>query len=187
MVGRLVFSAVAISIGAILHRSLNENVVGSFYVLLAGVGFGFLLLALAAAAIYAAKGTLKPFLDYSVKSDGWREQTAWYPLACLVVLCGIGGVSVWNQTTELRPQKVEEWKVVHKGKRPASLLHLPAKFSRTRSSDKVLILERGGEELVYSYSPYFEKDTDALPLGSTIRVRLRMGPLGLFRIDRLEY
>lgn len=187
MVGRILFTLLMTLFGAWIHHFFNEDVVGGVYVSLIGVGFGLLLLFAVAGMIYAFKGTLDVFDDSVDRAFWFQEKTTWYPLACLIVLAGMAMVSTWNMMDEQRPFILQTWTVKYHGERERDFREILVRSRGPASRERILVLERSGTQATYSYTPYQPpRSFEHLKSGEAVQVRFQMGPLGFFRIYRID-
>lgn len=181
---RVFSSVVALFFGAHIHQSFNESVLDNSLILLMGVGFGLVLLAVVALVVYALRGTLDVFKNVSTVAAPWQETLNWYSLSVLLMLGGLAAVSIWNSAGETRFFKQEIWTVSDNG--PAERDFPFLKGARPHHPDHVLVLENGRHQAKYSYTPQLRGNLKHLEAGSSVRVSLAMGPVGLFRIENVE-
>lgn len=174
-------------IGFAIHVGLNEETVGSDYVLLAGIGFGFALL-VAIALFISAFSSKDQLLDHY----GMRyEHRLWVPLmlAGLIVISGLTMVSVWNNVAESRHVKHEAWRVTYNGRRPQTILYVLSNIKkRSQRPPRVVVLESERGRIAYTYSPGHPWGNwmSGLVPGDSVEVRLQLTALGLWRATDVQ-
>ena len=174
-------------LGSAIHVGLNEETLGSGYVLLAGIGFGLALL-VAIALFIGAFCSKEELLDYGVMRSEYRYGLV--PLlAGLIVISGLTMVSVWNNMAESRHVKHEAWRVTYNGRRPQTILYVLSNIKkRSQRPMRVVVLESDRGRIAYTYapgSPWGDWMGGLVP-GDRVEVRLRLTALGLWRASDVQ-
>jgi len=179
MIQNALFSVLAVAVVIALHLYINESVEGAYWLLLLGASAGVLFSLVCLCVVYVVRGQLA----IEINGKRWSDRSFWFHVT--LVLFVVGNISVFgfNAVQDLRPYKIESWKVTYNGPRTMRQLNpLASRFHRGMD-ERVLQLSNGERRLTYSYLPGVALKLPNAACGSEVKVRLQMGGLGLFRVE----
>lgn len=158
----------------------TESVESSIYLLMVGIGAGFLLFICIPAITYVITGETAIILK-GKNFTGWRY---WWRLFLLSILVGLVFVLTFNATVDLSPHKTEKWKVVYNGRITLKYFDLINSRIYHGTNEKMLVLTRNGKRLIYTYAPdSLSTYLSNMTKGTLARVQLQMGGIGFFHVD----